>query len=176
MVAALSAALASPPAQDSVTGTASSGEAREFVGFTFDAHSGPSGENPTGTVTFDTFFTTPHALDVVCLGVSGSRATIIVRAPAGSGGPAGLSISVRDGGPGATDGLEWHPLSALPPDCPAPDPGLPVVEHGDLVVVDAPALPTSKEQCKKGGWRLFGFKNQGACVSFVATGPSRPAR
>ncbi len=33
-------------------------------------------------------------------------------------------------------------------------------------------LPTSKEQCKGGGWQNFGatFKNQGQCVSFVATG------
>ena len=32
-------------------------------------------------------------------------------------------------------------------------------------------LPTSKDQCKKGGWQDFGgiFKNQGDCVSFVAT-------
>ncbi|HEY8028181.1 MAG TPA: hypothetical protein VIE38_01600 [Gaiellaceae bacterium] len=34
-----------------------------------------------------------------------------------------------------------------------------------------PLLPTSKDQCKKGGWQSFGvFKNQGDCVSFVATG------
>ncbi|MGB0091072.1 MAG: hypothetical protein WBP81_00805 [Solirubrobacteraceae bacterium] len=35
-----------------------------------------------------------------------------------------------------------------------------------------PPLPTSKDQCKKGGWKSFGgqFKNQGDCVSFVATG------
>jgi hypothetical protein len=38
-------------------------------------------------------------------------------------------------------------------------------------------LPTSAEQCKKGGWQQYGvFKNQGDCVSFVAThgrnGPS----
>lgn len=32
-------------------------------------------------------------------------------------------------------------------------------------------LPTNKDQCKKGGWQSFGvFKNQGDCVSFVATG------
>jgi len=32
-------------------------------------------------------------------------------------------------------------------------------------------MPTDKEQCKKGGWDIFGvFKNQGDCVSFVATG------
>ncbi len=39
-------------------------------------------------------------------------------------------------------------------------------------------LPTSKDQCKKGGWKSFGsvFKNQGDCVSFVATGGrNRPA-
>jgi hypothetical protein len=35
--------------------------------------------------------------------------------------------------------------------------------------VAAPALPTNKDQCKKGGWKNFGttFKNQGQCVSFV---------
>ena len=35
---------------------------------------------------------------------------------------------------------------------------------------------TSKDQCKNGGWRNFpGFKNQGGCVSFVATGGGTPA-
>jgi hypothetical protein len=31
-------------------------------------------------------------------------------------------------------------------------------------------MPTSKEQCKHGGWKNFGglFKSQGQCVSFVA--------
>jgi hypothetical protein len=38
-----------------------------------------------------------------------------------------------------------------------------------------PTLPTSKDQCKNGGWRNFpGFKNQGDCVSFVATGGKNP--
>jgi hypothetical protein len=32
-------------------------------------------------------------------------------------------------------------------------------------------LPTTKDQCKNGGWRTYGvFRNQGNCVSFVATG------
>jgi hypothetical protein len=41
-----------------------------------------------------------------------------------------------------------------------------------------PCLPTTKEECKNGGWRGFGvFKNQGDCVSFVATkGKNPPAR
>jgi hypothetical protein len=45
--------------------------------------------------------------------------------------------------------------------------------HGpqDFAVTDAHPLPTSKDQCKNGGWQDFGvFKNQGDCVSFVATG------
>jgi hypothetical protein len=36
--------------------------------------------------------------------------------------------------------------------------------------------PTSKSQCRHGGWKVFGtmFKNQGDCVSFVATGGNNP--
>jgi hypothetical protein len=42
-------------------------------------------------------------------------------------------------------------------------------------------LPTSKNECKSGGWRSYGvFKNQGDCVSFVATKgknpPANPSR
>jgi hypothetical protein len=37
---------------------------------------------------------------------------------------------------------------------------------------DAEELPTTKDQCKNGGWQDFTppFKNQRDCVSFVATG------
>ncbi|HCF99265.1 MAG TPA: hypothetical protein DEV93_01820 [Chloroflexi bacterium] len=41
----------------------------------------------------------------------------------------------------------------------------------------APSPPTNKEQCKKGGWATFinpAFKNQGDCVSFVATDGKNP--
>lgn len=30
--------------------------------------------------------------------------------------------------------------------------------------------PTSKDECKKGGWQQFGFSNQGLCIQFVNTG------
>ena len=30
--------------------------------------------------------------------------------------------------------------------------------------------PETKDDCKKGGWEAFGFRNQGLCVSFVETG------
>lgn len=45
------------------------------------------------------------------------------------------------------------------------------------VTVQRP-LPTSVDECKKGGWQAFGiFKNQGDCVSYVATGgKNTPAR
>jgi hypothetical protein len=35
--------------------------------------------------------------------------------------------------------------------------------------------PTSKYECKNGGWQVYGiFRNQGDCVSFVATGGKNP--
>jgi hypothetical protein len=42
----------------------------------------------------------------------------------------------------------------------------------DSETVPLTVLPTNANQCKKGGWASFGglFKNQGDCVSFVATG------
>ena len=44
------------------------------------------------------------------------------------------------------------------------------------VVVSPPArVPSTKAQCKDGGWRAFPqFKNQGDCVSYVATKGKRP--
>jgi hypothetical protein len=39
----------------------------------------------------------------------------------------------------------------------------------------APVLPTTAAQCRSGGWKTFGvFKNQGDCVSFVATKGRNP--
>jgi hypothetical protein len=48
---------------------------------------------------------------------------------------------------------------------------------GALAFQDPRCLPTRKEECKNGGWRTFGvFKNQGDCVSFVATrGRNQPS-
>jgi len=41
----------------------------------------------------------------------------------------------------------------------------------NVAVTSKRALPASKDQCKHEGWRSFGvFKNEGDCVSFVATG------
>jgi hypothetical protein len=41
--------------------------------------------------------------------------------------------------------------------------------------VSVEPLPTTKDECKDDGWQLDGvFKNQGDCVSFVATGGKNP--
>jgi hypothetical protein len=36
-----------------------------------------------------------------------------------------------------------------------------------IAVSPAAQVPASKDQCKHGGWRQFGFKSQGRCVAFV---------
>jgi hypothetical protein len=62
------------------------------------------------------------------------------------------------------------------------DPGEPTVLEPHFTVdrpcedvFPDPVRPTTKAQCKNGGWRDFGvFKNQGDCVSFVATGGKTP--
>ena len=77
-----------------------------------------------------------------------------------------------------TDSPSGDLIRAVPVPAGAPcssSPGFAVdfsLVSGDLVVHDAQPFPTSKDQCKNGGWRNFGstFKNQGQCVSFVATG------
>ena len=49
--------------------------------------------------------------------------------------------------------------------------GLSFPHGGDI----ATSSPTSKDQCKGGGWRNYPqFKNQGDCVSFVATRGENP--
>jgi len=194
------------PAQDSVTGTAANCVSLEtcppdlqlsYLSLTADAVSGPSGEDPAGTMTWLERFAGGGALgetQVTCLSATGHVAIIGVtgtRTLVGLFGripltTAGL-IRVTDGG-GPESGLDSFefsllqgPFPPLPPGPPLPGPtdcsSFPTgaeVRHnvgGDLVVHDAPPLPISKNQCTNGGWRAFGvFKNQGDCVSFVAAG------
>ena len=45
----------------------------------------------------------------------------------------------------------------------------------DVAVAAPVRLPTTKDQCKRGGWRQFPqFRNQGDCVAFVATRGRNP--
>jgi hypothetical protein len=145
-----------------------------------DAHSGPAGENPTGeaSVSERAFFL---GGPITCLAVTGNRAVI--------GGvfalDAGYLFEVEDNAATGAPDIFSRVLGpvAVPAICPTELPGSVEVfsqpiTHGDLVVHDALGTPTSREQCKNGGWKTFGvFKNQGDCLSFVATkGKNPPGR
>ena len=154
------------PSGDSVTGTIEELFLPTLpITWTFDASSGPEGENPTGTV-FNQFLGTGP---VTCLLVEGNRAVIgTFFASVG----ADFQIHVADGG--IVDTLAYE---AVPPTTACPPPG--ILEgravNGNLTVVDAqpPPFPTSRDQCKNGGWRNFPqFKNEGQCIKFVQHGPN----
>jgi hypothetical protein len=159
-------------AGDSATGTG------QWMGFFFDidARSGPSGENPTGHVALTFTDGQPYLSgSVTCLTVHDNVATMnfieddspffvgVVTVQVTDNGPSGSSDQLG-GGLGVRSASDCTPLT----DVATSEPGL---LAGDIVVVDAQPFPTSKEQCKNGGWRDFpGFKNEGDCVSFVVAG------
>ena len=149
---------AQTPAQDSVTGSGESNIPGCSGPFEINAQSGPSGENPTGQVNCGTLFSGP----VTCLNVSGNVALLTVQDSVFGQ----VGVRITDGGPMA-DQLE----ALLGAGCPTPlSSYLDFDFTGEIVVVDAPPGPTSKGECRNGGWRAFGvFRNQGDCVSFVAT-------
>jgi hypothetical protein len=161
--------------------------------FDIDAFSGPSGENPSGVISVHLGGGngTTYRLAVTCLSVTGNQAIIGVSGTVGGSlgqGTGGL-MRVGDNG-GLGSGLDTLALALEfrqgPPD-PTPLPGpttcsefptgsgpLQTTSLGDIVVTDAqPPLPTTKNQCKNGGWRHYGstFKNEGQCVAFVQRGP-----
>ena len=139
--------------------------------FTIGARSGPSGENPTGEVRVDEGRLGFATGRVTCLNVTENRATIGVEfSPViGSG-----FFFLEDNTGVGQDSFGSVATPAGPQSiCPAnATSSLEPISSGDLVVHDAPEFPTSKDQCKNGGWRNYGttFKNEGQCVSFVATG------
>jgi hypothetical protein len=112
---------------------------------------------------------------VTCLAVSGNTATWVTELLPNSFGLTVGKLTVVDNGPTGS-GLDSYAAAGYltPQDCASPETGALGTEPlltGDIVVVDAPPLPTSQDQCEKGGWQTYGlFKNQGDCVSFVATG------
>ena len=167
---------AQAPTRDSVVGTAGFGDPAAGVTASIDAHSGPSGENASGTATFgarQTFFGGP----VTCLNVTGNRA--VIGGDSAFIGPEGyLFVVVDNSATGTPDlfGLLFPAPAAAPTTCPFNlDVFLQSALSGDLVVHEARPSPTFKDQCKNGGWRNYGvFWNQGDCVSYVATGVKKP--
>jgi hypothetical protein len=163
-----------------------------------DAHSAPDGSSPSGSValallTGELGRGEHNSGEVSCLAASGSTATVGFLGQHVDSStliyPIAMVLRVTDGG-GPASGLDtWEVLSVQrgdPFDPSAPPPPAPtncasylsqppgtrfVNTAGDLTVVDAPALPTAKDQCKNAGWRNFpDFNNQGQCVALVQRG------
>ena len=137
--------------------------------FALNAISGPSGENPSGLVRFDTV---RGVFDlggpVTCLAVNGNTATINFTNQAGLfffGDT--ITVEVVDDQP---DTWAFTGPSRAPTDCSplsdAPEVHRGQLSSGDFTVVDA-QVPTTNDQCKGGGWKQFGFANQGLCLAFV---------
>jgi hypothetical protein len=177
LLAAIAAALSigSPAAAQTATGDSvvGAGTARFFTPdlagltapFAIDVRAGPNGENPVGSLDLIVHFDDPTCFAIRSGGgqvadeaainfrntLTGAR--VVVRIGGGTAGPRTIGLS----------------LAASASDCGFVPPvsGAEVIE-GDITIVDAPPLPTSKEQCKNGGWRTFGvFRNQGACIKSV---------
>jgi hypothetical protein len=170
-----STAVAQVSAGDSVTGSASLSSPVPPTGkisFSFAAHSGPSGEQASGAANWE--LTLPfggHAAgggSVTCLNVQGSGAIIGTFA---NGTATFFFVSVPD----RSVGFGAFETATAPTVCPSglsgpfsqffePRP----MDFFDIAILDSPSLPTTKEQCKKGGWKTYGtFKSQGDCVSSV---------
>jgi hypothetical protein len=176
-----STAAAQVPTGDSVIGGASLATTPpDFpvfeLSFSFHAQSGPSGEQPSGTATWQLssrFGTAGGGGNVTCLAVSESAAII---------GTFNGSTATFFAVGGGSVGFGAVTTATAPTVCP---PGLSgpysqffpptAMQSFHVTIVDAPPLPTTLDQCKKGGWKTYGvFKNQGDCISFVATKGKNP--
>ncbi len=122
--------------EDSVVGSGTTSGGFD-VRFDIDAHSGPSGEHPTGTAGLQraSFPFTSLRGRVTCLTVTGPRAVIGVENSLGDEPAAGALFEVFDE---SSDTLGVEFLGGVPAVCPAaldlfPNP----VELGDIVVTDA---------------------------------------
>jgi hypothetical protein len=183
----VSGAQVSPAQQSAVSPTFT---APAFFG-SFNAVSDAGGANPSGQVSYHLGggLGSDTSATVVCLSVSGNTAVIGFVGTIDDPFPAPPQqrvvgeLLVADNAPGPNNFLDTIALSQRITDtgtanCAAPGAltiGPLNLMSGDIIVTAAPTLPTSKDQCKHGGWQSFGiFKNQGDCVSFVATGGQNP--
>jgi hypothetical protein len=162
-------------AQDSVVGSGSAG-AGLFLNIAIDARSDPLGGNPSGNVSFTLVLPVPPpggvpiGGPVTCLGVSGNRA-VIGFVDTTTGFPA-ITVEVVDNGPTGSP-PDTFGAAPFPTDC-LSDPDIDPfpLDSGDIVVHDA-TTPSTKEDCKNGGWRNLTddqgepFGNQGLCEAFV---------
>ncbi|MEA2400996.1 MAG: hypothetical protein QOK00_1399 [Thermoleophilaceae bacterium] len=161
---------AQAPAQDSVVLTGGPAIAGSFTVTSLNVTSGPSGENPTGQVSYGAFGVMPVSRPVTCLAVRGNAATINISVPLSRPPPFDVGIVTVAVVDNAPDSFDATVVGRAPTDC-SPTP--PIVfggplTSGDITVVDARPSPTSKADCRTGGWRNFpGFRNRRECIRSV---------
>jgi virginiamycin B lyase len=160
----------------------------------FGASSDPSGARPFGSVSYtvgERAGIRGQDGPVTCLRVEGRHAALGVEFGASFDGtlPARAAIIVvEDNGVVTADRFAVRnlPAGTAPAACPSPagvalgaafgvvqgatDPGVVVVD-----IVPPRPVPTSKRQCKKGGWKAFGFRSKRECIRFVKK-HSRPPK
>jgi hypothetical protein len=135
--------------------------------FALNATSGPSGENPSGLVRFDTVSGFFHfGGPVTCLAVNGNTATISFADQMDF--QTTFTVEVVDDQP---DTWAFSPEPGrAPTDC-SPLFGGPEVPRdplssGDFTVVDSQP-PTTRGQCLNNSWEQYGFNNEGLCIAYV---------
>jgi hypothetical protein len=163
-----------PPAQlDTVSVSGSNVPTGDFsaLDIEVEASSGRSGENPSGTGSFDAGGILTITGPISCLNVNGNVAVMTVQGPfSNAPGFLGFSLRVVDNGGSGRDIFQWWPAD---PEFPDPiDCKVGALEWfggaliGRAVVHDA-ALPTERRQCRRGGWASFGFASKKQCLRFV---------
>jgi hypothetical protein len=173
----LAPAAASAAQLDTVTATGTA--SRFYSNIDINAQSSPTGQNPSGTVSFTFANAIVFSGPVTSLSVTGadsgggtptSPTVAVIGVQTAQFGPEMIRL-VDNGGNGLDSICMWLPPN---PVCTVNISGefLDVtgqLTSGRAVVFDAPVVPTSKAQCQHGGWRNFAqFKNRRQCVAFVA--------
>ena len=161
---AVPAASAQTPAGDSVTGSGTAGETRaELFGFQIDAHSGPMGENPTGSAHISPEISEPFGGPITCLAVRANVATFNFEAQPGSTSVA--TVVATDSPTG--DQVAYLGGGRAPTDCsPVANPPNHSLNGGDIVVTDAQP-PATYSQCRQAGWVAYGYASHAQCIGAV---------
>ncbi len=172
----LAPAAASAAQLDTVTATGTA--SRFYSNIDINAQSSPTGQNPSGTVSFtfaNAFSVTGSVTSLSVMGADSGAGTptsptvAIIGVQSAQFGPEMIKL-VDNGGNGLDQICMWPPTN---PACTVNISGeffdvTGQLSNGRAVVFDAPVAPTAKAQCQHGGWRNFPqFSNHRQCVAFV---------
>ena len=159
------------PAQDSVVG---GGSFNGFIDSSHDVRSGPSGENPIG----ETSVTFPGGSVSASSSIDCWSSTAIPPPSRERASRCVLLLSQNHRGGQRLHGAPPDTIAVsgfnAPPGCSEPlDPVLSYPLNGDIVVTDAQPFPTSKDECKNGGWRNFArpSRTRGSASRSFSGGP-----